>query len=373
MENNCKTMDIKILFLGPCGVGKSSIVKRFAENKYDDKYIPKDLIETHKKQLKINDFIMNLLILDPSGNLKSKIKEHYKSVDIFIFVFDLTRNETFESLKDYIYDTKICNSIKILLGNKSDLESNQNTKQNDINLQIGKITKDFEMRYLETSAKQTSISDYLQMVLEEYLYNISNLNYQSSELSSEKICSKYDEKNSMQIIYRSEKINTINEIEKIMEKIYPKEVKKFSENLERFYKKYVILKQKFSTYSEFINILDESNIICLLVNNYKKNNFSNDKNANGDLFFNKMILLESELLVTLYDYKIDYLKAVIGIDNETNEKRSKRIKLLFESEELSLENMRNRRKKLLLEIFHPDKFNYLLLDLQLFTEFKSIV
>ena len=86
-----------------------------------------------------------------------------------------------------------------------------------------------------------------------------------------------------------------------------------------------------------------------------------------------MILLESELLVTLYDYKIDYLKAVIGIDNETNEKRSKRIKLLFESEELSLENMRNRRKKLLLEIFHPDKFKYLLSDLQLFTEFKSII
>ena len=113
----------KIVLLGDGAVGKTSLVRRYVEQRFDDSYIT--TIGTNVKKKRIEEYDLDLIIWDLHGQrreteLQSK---NYSGADGALVVFDLTRKETFEHLDSWLDDLhSVVEGIPLVFaGNKKDL------------------------------------------------------------------------------------------------------------------------------------------------------------------------------------------------------------------------------------------------------------
>ncbi len=113
-----------IVLLGNNAVGKTSLIKRYIENKFEDIFISTVGVDMFKKNLKINDKDINLEIMDTCG------QERYKSIALgpirnvngIIFVFDVTNEQSFIDINNWLTEVEQIGKKKaILIGNKIDL------------------------------------------------------------------------------------------------------------------------------------------------------------------------------------------------------------------------------------------------------------
>jgi len=99
----------KVCLLGDAAVGKTSLIRRFVFNQFDEKYITSIGTNVSKKDLRIdislpNDIVQNydltFAIWDIIGQkeLHSFNLNYFKNANGGIVVCDLTRRETLESL-----------------------------------------------------------------------------------------------------------------------------------------------------------------------------------------------------------------------------------------------------------------------------------
>ena len=97
---------IKLLTLGNSLVGKSSLIARFIENKFFDSYISTIGIDFFKKKVEIGDNEIDLQIYDSAGQEKYKSisKQYYHNSEGILLVFDLTSQESFVALDEWIED-----------------------------------------------------------------------------------------------------------------------------------------------------------------------------------------------------------------------------------------------------------------------------
>ncbi|KST66319.1 Rab family GTPase [Mastigocoleus testarum] len=121
----------KICLVGDFGVGKTSLIRRFVDRQFSDKYlstvgvkISRKLVKAYPKEL-VNSQDLNLLIWDIEGSNKYKAisPSYFQGAKGGIIVADLTREDTLEHLKDRIEAFLKVNpqSYTILALNKSDL------------------------------------------------------------------------------------------------------------------------------------------------------------------------------------------------------------------------------------------------------------
>ena len=120
---------IKVIVIGEAGVGKTSLVKRFVSGHFTRDYRASIGANLFIKELKLNsDKIVSIQIWDIAGQERWKKMRHlyYRGAHGALVVGDLTRENTFEQLKEFwnqdLY--KYCEEIpKILVVNKVDLDS----------------------------------------------------------------------------------------------------------------------------------------------------------------------------------------------------------------------------------------------------------
>ncbi len=148
----------KIILLGDGAVGKTSLIRRFVVDKYDDKYILTIGTKITAKSMQIGIdkkiFDLNLQIWDILGQ-KGFTKLHnssFKGTDGVILVADITRKDTLISLARY-WIPKVQNMVGdvplLILANKSDL-----TDEAEFNEDIVKsFAALFNASYYFTSAK----------------------------------------------------------------------------------------------------------------------------------------------------------------------------------------------------------------------------
>ena len=123
---------IKIVLLGDSGVGKTSIVQRFAKDHFQSDnpstknagFICKNY-EIPSQSIKIR-----FQIWDTAGQEKyhSMASMYYKDAKAAIITFDITREQTLEGAKIWIKELNEAlksNVLIVLVGNKSDLIENQ--------------------------------------------------------------------------------------------------------------------------------------------------------------------------------------------------------------------------------------------------------
>ena len=98
IKNTLSVFDFKIVLIGNVSVGKSSIIKRFVRNEFNDQYFCTIGTELFKKSLLISENKMvNLCIWDTCGQerYRTVTRQYYRDTQAILLVFDLTNEKSF--------------------------------------------------------------------------------------------------------------------------------------------------------------------------------------------------------------------------------------------------------------------------------------
>ena len=138
--------------LGAFAVGKTSLVQRFVNSIFSDKYLTTIGVKIDQKLVSIDDNQVNLLLWDIHGEDDfQKVKSSYiMGASGYFIVMDGTRGETFQVGMQLLDLAKSAapNAKCIILINKSDLKSNWEISEDQRNELVSKGYLVFE-----TSAK----------------------------------------------------------------------------------------------------------------------------------------------------------------------------------------------------------------------------
>ncbi|MEM4293471.1 MAG: Rab family GTPase [Thermoplasmata archaeon] len=142
----------KIALLGEGAVGKTALIQRFVYNTFNETYIQTIGARVSKKSVMIGEDEVILIIWDILGQRyhDELHKGHYSGTEGALFVFDLTRRETFEKLESWIssLENAVGKIPAILLGNKADLPQWQVSEKD-----VEKFALAYGMPWFLTSAK----------------------------------------------------------------------------------------------------------------------------------------------------------------------------------------------------------------------------
>ena len=117
----------KVLVIGPAAVGKSSLIRRFVENKFSLHYSFTIGVDFMSKVVEYETGnSAKLTMWDIGGQERFKVlrRNFYEGANGALAVFDLSRAQTFTKMKEWLSDLKqtIEDDIPIIIiGNKLDL------------------------------------------------------------------------------------------------------------------------------------------------------------------------------------------------------------------------------------------------------------
>ena len=166
---------MKVITLGESGTGKTSIIRRYIHNIFDENNLSTIGLNFSFKEIKLKDGnTISLKLIDTAGQEKYRAlaKSYFKNVDAVLFVFSISNHFSFDKIRYWINlfkDNHKCEAYvpMYLIGIKSD-EGKEIT--NDMINQFKEEYKDF--KYYETSAKNNEGIEELFQELAEDLYNI---------------------------------------------------------------------------------------------------------------------------------------------------------------------------------------------------------
>ncbi len=117
---------LKICSAGSYRVGKTSLIRRYAENKFSSSYTPTIGVDVTTKRVNVNNQQIKLLLVDTAGqeyfgNLR---KAYFTGAFGCMIVYDITNHATFDDLDQWIADFRSVvgeEAILAIVGNKLDL------------------------------------------------------------------------------------------------------------------------------------------------------------------------------------------------------------------------------------------------------------
>uniref|UniRef100_F7ESE8 RAB22A, member RAS onco family n=1 Tax=Ornithorhynchus anatinus TaxID=9258 RepID=F7ESE8_ORNAN len=146
--------ELKVCLLGDTGVGKSSIVWRFVEDSFDPNINPTIGASFMTKTVQYQNELHKFLIWDTAGQerFRALAPMYYRGSAAAIIVYDITKEETFSTLKNWVKELRQHgppNIVVAIAGNKCDLI--------DVREVMEKDAKDYadsiHAIFVETSAK----------------------------------------------------------------------------------------------------------------------------------------------------------------------------------------------------------------------------
>ena len=108
------------------------------------------------KNIEIDGKKIKLQIWDTAGEerFRTITTSYYKGAHAILIVFDITEKDSFEHVKNWVADIdKFAKQgvLRILVGNKCDLEKQRNVSKEEAN----ELAEKLGIKYIETSAKDT--------------------------------------------------------------------------------------------------------------------------------------------------------------------------------------------------------------------------
>ncbi|XP_064425725.1 ras-related protein Rab-35 [Latimeria chalumnae] len=144
----------KLLIIGDSGVGKSSLLLRFADNTFSGSYITTIGVDFKIRTVEINGEKVKLQIWDTAGQerFRTITSTYYRNTHGVIIVYDITNAESFVNVKRWLHEIgQNCDSVcKILVGNKNDDPSRKQVETADAR----RFCDQMGIRLFETSAKE---------------------------------------------------------------------------------------------------------------------------------------------------------------------------------------------------------------------------
>lgn len=145
---------VKVVIVGDWGVGKTSLIRRFAENRFDHDYKPSIGVNIVTKIIDVKGRKLKLQLFDTGGQERFEPlrKKYYTGANAVIFVFDITRPSSATAVESKWLDevTSILGEdfTRVVLANKTDLESDRKISE----YAAQQATDRIQGRYFETSA-----------------------------------------------------------------------------------------------------------------------------------------------------------------------------------------------------------------------------
>ncbi|MHA1983254.1 MAG: GTP-binding protein [Candidatus Hodarchaeales archaeon] len=148
----------KIVILGEKATGKSSIIRRYVHDTFEGRYTGTIGLNVSNKVLESGDLVTSLLIYDieAEADFEDLFEPFAKGTSGALFVFDVTRPETFSAIENWINRLKSVSKSTVLensalIGNKVDLSR-------EVSEDLGKnLAEQLSMfDYFETSAKENT-------------------------------------------------------------------------------------------------------------------------------------------------------------------------------------------------------------------------
>jgi Ras-related protein Rab-1A len=115
----------RVIFIGPVGVGKTAITRRFHENTFNKtaSTVGADVIAG---EVVVDSKVIPLTLFDTAGaeQYRATNSIYYRDARCAVFVFDVSSEQSLAQLETFVpaVDDKCPDAIRFLVANKSDLE-----------------------------------------------------------------------------------------------------------------------------------------------------------------------------------------------------------------------------------------------------------
>lgn len=144
---------VKLLILGDSGVGKSSILVRYTEEKFNHSHIATIGLDFKTKTIEIEGKQLEMQIWDTAGTEKFRVitKTYYQRCSGIIIAYDCSNQKSFDNVSKWIEQIKsnVEDEVpKVLIACKIDRPDRKISKSDGENL-----AKTLNISYFETSAK----------------------------------------------------------------------------------------------------------------------------------------------------------------------------------------------------------------------------
>ena len=177
---------IKILTLGDSGVGKTSIIQKFINDKFNQSMLSTIGVDFQSKVIIIDNIKVKLKIWDTTGQerFKTLTSQYYNGADGALLIFDITSKMTFDRISFWmneLNEKKKLNELGLLLiGNKIDLNDKRTVDKEEAEI----FARENNINYYETSAsKNININNVINDIAKQCLNIIKKneeRNYENS-------------------------------------------------------------------------------------------------------------------------------------------------------------------------------------------------
>ena len=163
---------LKFIVIGDSSVGKSNIISKYKEDKFDQKGQPSIGVQFIAKNVVIENTTFRLQVWDTAGQetFRSMTRIYYKNSSCAFIVYDITEKESFNHVESWISECKKIapeTVLLVLIGNKSDLNESR-----EVSYEEGlKFAEKNKMLFFETSAKN---GVNIENIFKKSVENISN-------------------------------------------------------------------------------------------------------------------------------------------------------------------------------------------------------
>ena len=191
-----------LCLIGNADVGKTSLLNRFCDNNFKEKYLNTIGVDFKIISLNYKGNNIKLHLWDTAGQerFKSIAVNYYRNVLGFYYVFDVSNRESFQALDKWISLANTHNKtsiVNMLVANKIDLERKVSREEA---LQFAQKNN---LIYYETSAKNSENVDNSFYIMTVKLFEYYSKNQKLYEMST--VCGQ--KRNERKLLEVSEKIN----------------------------------------------------------------------------------------------------------------------------------------------------------------------
>lgn len=177
-KNQKREVLYKILLLGDWAVGKTCFLMRYTENTFTEMHLTTVGLDYKLKTVKLdNDKTVKVQIWDTAGQERYKTitKSYIKGANGIILIYDITKEKTFEGIKNWIKQIKDTVSSRVcvaLVGNKIDQEKDRKVPKEEGE----KLSEELNYPFYEASAKEgINIDECFDNLVKQIDINYANL------------------------------------------------------------------------------------------------------------------------------------------------------------------------------------------------------
>lgn len=166
----------KVVLIGESGVGKSNLLSRFTKNEFNHDSRTTIGVEFSTRTVQLSGFTIKAQIWDTAGleRYRAITSAYYRGAVGALLVYDITKHLTYESVERWLkelYDHADPHIVVMLVGNKTDLESERSVP----NEEAKDYAEKHGLLFLETSAlESTNVDAAFNNVLAEIHRKVSS-------------------------------------------------------------------------------------------------------------------------------------------------------------------------------------------------------